>query len=192
MSWDQIIEDTRQYNEKRVSLVDAATAIKSRYYEFMKSMERHLLYPNYLDFTVNKFKFVPEKSSVQKGFMFATSKTKFIVPGEYVLNPDAWEVNFLSEIDERIAMIRDNCSPAFFASLGEIQTQEYTEDRLNLTLVVFRSNTNTGANRNMYVNHRSGRWHYMDKSTGKIYLSTNGTALLFREIANGTAIPAVL
>lgn len=189
MSWNHIIDATRQYNEERVALLNLATEIRDRYYAFMESVKNHLYYNSFLYTECTKFKFVPEKSTLDKGFIFATSKAKFVVPTEYLLDPDEWESKFHSEIQDRYSLIRANTSAEFFASLGDPYTVERTE--AGATVIMFRASPAVSVVGNSTI-HRSRPWYYADKATGKIYENRNGSFSLMRAIADGTAIPSVL
>lgn len=184
MSWDAIIERTRLFNAERAALAEEANVIRDRYHGFLSPMKIHFGFWGFLEFGANKFKFVPEKSSIEKGFLFVKAREKFVIPTEYLLDPEQWEDDFLAKIEKRIDMIREGSSDEFFDSLGTIETNEWSERGVDI--ISFRSTDGSIDGQRLW---HTAAWHYVDKATGKIYANTNGTALMIRNILNGTATP---
>lgn len=184
MSWDAIIERTRLLNAERDEVVESANAIRDRYHAFLSTVKQHFGYWGFLEFGADKFKFVPEKSSLDKGFLFAKSKEKFVVPTDYLLDPERWEDDFLAKVAQRIDRIREGSSEAFFNSLGTIETNEWSEHGVDM--LTFRSADGSVEGRRRW---QTNAWHYLDKATGEIYKNTNGTVMLIRNILDGTATP---
>lgn len=188
MAWQDFMDSNRAWLEQRAVLVEAANDIRDRYCAFMAPFAQHFRYPEHLTGRAAHYKFVPEKSSEAKGYFFAVGRYSFRIPADYLRNPQAWEASLFEEIEARYELIRNSASAEFVASIGDVETAEETDAGVDCLVFCTKGYRTTSVPGQRVYSKK----YYIDKATGKLYDSPNGTYILFREIASGHAVPLEL
>lgn len=185
MEWQEFINSHEAWLNQRARMVEAAKEIRDRYCGYMSQYAQHFCYADHLmQDNAERYKFIPEKSSASKGYLFAVGSKSFRIPAEYLANPEAWEAEMFGKIEDRYALIRNSASPEFINALGDLDTAEATDAGIEYLQFNSKGYRTTTPGTRIY-----GKRYYIDKATGKLYDSPNGTYILFREIASGQATP---